>query len=149
MVTDANMQVPPPGDTEPVKAEVYCIRGETVSIGGAMEWIIAELARRFAHTTEKKPKRQWGDLKRYIKTEGLNPALQDELGDVTGYFRPRNLAAHAGVMIVGVAEATQIFRLYRDKGIPQVELVTLDELNRKSTRLNSSHTDISRMPSSA
>jgi hypothetical protein len=85
-------------------------------------------ASRFAQSTKKNPRAQWRDLKRHIKSIGLSAALRDELGEVTRYFKVRNLAAHAGIMVTAVAEATQVFRLYREKGKPRVELVTVDKL---------------------
>lgn len=115
-----------------VKAEVYSLRGETVSIGGMVEWVIATLASRFARSKKKNSRAQWNDLKRHIKSKGLKEDLRDELGDVNGHFKPRNLAAHAGIVIAGVAETTQIFRLYRDKKDFQVELVTADELREET-----------------
>jgi len=85
-------------------------------------------ASRFAQSTKKNPRAQWRDLKRHIKSIGLSAALRDELGEVTRHFKVRNLAAHVGIMVTAVAEATQVFRLYREKGKPRVELVTVDKL---------------------
>jgi hypothetical protein len=111
-----------------LKVEIYSLRGETVSVGGMAEWIIATLASRFEQSRRKNPRAQWTDLKRHIKSKGLNVDLQRQIADVTRYFEPRNLAAHAGMIVTGVAEATQVFRFYRDKGKLRVELVTVDKL---------------------
>ncbi len=97
-----------------------------------VELLIATLASRFAQSKKKNPRAQWNDLKPYIKSKGLKENLRDELGDVNGYFKPRNLAAHAGIIIAGVAEATQIFRLYRDRSGLQVDLVTVDKLGEET-----------------
>lgn len=111
-----------------VKAEVYRLRGETVSIGGMVELLIAILANRFARSKKRKPRAQWKDLKGYIKSAGLTQDVREEVGRVNDCFQPRNLAAHAGVIIGGVAETTQIVRLDRDKRDLRVDLVTLESL---------------------
>lgn len=125
---DAHVQVPTPAIDVDVKAEVHRLRGETVSIGGMVEWIIATLASRFAQSKKKSPRAQWNDLKRHIKSTGLKEDLRPDLGSVNDYFQPRNLAAHAGIVMTGVGEATQIFRLYRAKRDLRVDLVTLESL---------------------
>lgn len=127
-VGHAEVRVPAPAPTGDLKAEVYRLRGETVSIGGMVEWIIATLAGRFTQSKKKNPKGQWNDLKRHIESTGLKEGTRAELGSVNDYFEPRNLAAHAGVIIIGVAEATQIFRFYRAKGDLRLDLVTLESL---------------------
>jgi len=123
-----HVQVPVSAPTADVKVEIYRLRGETVSIGGMVEWIIATIAGRFAQSKKKNPKAQWNDLKRHITSIGLRKHLQAELGSVNDYFKPRNLAAHAGILITGVAGTTQIFRFYRDKADLRVDLVTLESM---------------------
>ena len=71
-----------------VKAEVHRILGETISIGGHVEWIIATLARRFAGSSAIGTKRQWEDLKSHINEEGLNPGLQKELEAMAKKLEP-------------------------------------------------------------
>jgi len=128
MANDARIQLPPPGNSDPVKTEVYRIRGETVSIGGSVEWIIGTLAWEFAGSTRKGTKHQWENLKAYIMSQGLNASLQPELVAVAGYFSPRNLATHAAIVIAQTGETSQIFRLYHRSGQPRADLVTLDDL---------------------
>ena len=127
--TDADVQVPAPAAEPDLKTEIHRLRGETVSMGGMVEWIIAVLAGRFARSKKVRPRAQWNDLKRHIKSEGLKPELIAELQDVDGYFRPRNLAAHAGILITGTAETTQIFRLSQDKRDLHVDLITMESLH--------------------
>ena len=71
------------------------------------------------------------DSARKIMSFATNPQSDLQEGDAT--------------RIIGKTGNTEIYRLDR-LGIPLIEITTAD---RKSTRLNSSHTDISRMPSSA
>ena len=132
-VKETRVQVSTPQAEEDVKAEVYRLRGETVSIGGMVELLIATLANRFALSKKKKPKAQWKVLKNYIKSAGLEQDLQAEIGRVNDYFRPRDLAAHAGMIISDVAETTRILRLDRDKENLRVDLVTLESLQEEVT----------------
>ena len=132
MGKDARVEVPPPGESDQVKAEVYRIRGETVSIGGSVEWVIGTFARKFAASTQMETGRLWEDLKGYISQEGLNSRLQPELAAVAGFFTPRNLATHGAIIIAQVGQTSQIFRLYHDSGEPQAGIVTLEELRAES-----------------
>ena len=127
MSNDAEVTVSPPGDPDPIKTETYLLRGETVSIGGTLEWILQNLARRFSKSESTKPSRLWDDLKSYITASGLNPELQSEIRAVSEYFRPRALAAHASLAFAAIGSSIQIWRLFENDG-PQLESVTLDQL---------------------
>ena len=127
MTKDARVELPPANEPEPVKAETYCIRGETVAVGGALEWILGILAGRFARSLARMAGQKWDDLKKHIETQSLDSGLRKEIGAVGNYFAPRNLAAHAAMVIIGIGESTQIIRLF-DHGQRPVEQVTLDEL---------------------
>ena len=70
-----------------------------------------------------RPRKYWNDLKKKLRDEG------SELSEKIGQLKMQ--AADGKMRITDVADTEQLLR------------------DRKSTRLNSSHTDISRMPSSA
>ena len=67
-------------------------------------------------------------------------------------FLTKNIKTTAGSKIlenyIAPYESTTTQRL-KDQDAVMIGKTNMDELDRKSTRLNSSHTDISRMPSSA
>jgi len=115
-----------------VKSEVHCILGETISIGGHVEWIIATLAHRFVGSSAKRTNRQWEDLKRHINEEGLKPGLQKEVEAMGNYFKARLLAAHAATITTQIDETIQIFRLYHHNDAPQAESTTLDKLHKET-----------------
>jgi hypothetical protein len=94
-----------------------------VTVGGQLEWALDKIASRFARSTKKKPKRQWKDLKRFIRDEGVG-VKPKHIEAVGNYFGPRNLAAHGWIFYSGVAGTTQIHRFSRDGG----ESLTLDDL---------------------
>jgi hypothetical protein len=125
---EAQVPVPAASNDLDVEAEIYRLRGETVSVGGMVELLIATLARRFAGSKKKRSRAQWKDLKGYLKSTDLQKGLQDELAGVNRYFKPHNLAAHTAMILTGVADATQILRLDRAKRGFRVESVSLDEL---------------------
>ena len=52
------------------------------------------------------------------------------------------------VMLPGI-DGVEVCKLIREKSMVPIVMLTAKGEDRKSTRLNSSHTDISRMPSSA
>ena len=54
-----------------------------------------------------------------------------------------------GLLIVLVGKATRVFQYLISLDKEYEGTIALGKVDRKSTRLNSSHTDISRMPSSA
>ena len=115
-----------------VKSEVHRILGETISIGGHVEWIIATLARRFVGSSAIRTNRQWEDLKRHINEEGLKPGLQKEVEAVGKYFKARLLAAHAATITTQIGETTQIFRLYRHDDKPQAESTSVEKLREET-----------------
>lgn len=139
---ETRIRVSAPETERDLKDEVYRLRGETVSIGGVVEVMIGTLAGRFARSGKRKPGAQWKALKGYLKSAGLKTDLQDEIDRVNGYFKPRNLAAHTGVMIGGLAGAPQILRLFWDKGDLRVDLLTLESLQEEVATAQAAHDGI-------
>ena len=132
MANDARVSLPGPVSTGPIKDQMYRLRGEIVSIGGTVDWIVHRLADVYAGSSQPSTKRRWDELKGHLKERGLTGSLQDELQAVALYFRARELAAHAATIIAQVGESTQVFRLYYDRSSHEVELITLDDLKEES-----------------
>jgi hypothetical protein len=82
-------------DETPTKEAVYRLRGEALSVGGAVEWRIHHLAKLFASSNQMDTTRQWTDLKRSLRSRGLTPASQAEMAAIADYFTARNSAAHS------------------------------------------------------
>ncbi len=122
-----------------VKSEVHRILGETISIGGHVEWIIATLARRFAGSTKSRAGFQWEDLKIHIVSKGLKPTLQNELEAVTKYFKARNRAAHAAIITTQIGETTQMFRLYYEGDEPQAKQASPESLQEGKATVKAGH----------
>ena len=117
-------------DEMPTKEAVYQLRGEAVSVGGAVELRIDHLARLFAGSVDADTGRQWSDLNRHLRSRNLTDTLQVEMAAVAAYYTARNAAAHSYVIIV--PGPTKVLRLNRrhDSG---VESVSLDQLRDEVT----------------
>jgi hypothetical protein len=132
-----------------VRADLYALRGEIVSVGSRIEWIIDSLARGFANATHNDASRQWDDVKAEVVGRNLNAGLQPQLADIAQYFKPRALAAHSTTVITSVAEGTpdgttqwghqQILRLFRDATGPRAEQVTIDDLRGELSIVKEAH----------
>lgn len=133
MPNDATVHMPPPEPSDPIKQAVYQCRGEAVSIGGTLDYIVRRLTDEFVGTGDPRAStaRSWKALKVYINDRGLTDALQPQLAAVAHYFRTRQLAVHGATMIAHVSESTQIFRMYFDGPDHKMEIVTLEDLWRE------------------
>ena len=142
MSGDAHVTLPPTPDSGQLKARIYQIRGETLAVGATVEWILGKLAQAFAGSGQDRARDRWDDLKTHIKAQDhLASELRAEMLDVGEYFRPRNLAAHAPMVIVGVGSSVQILRL-RERGPRAVEIVTEDQLQAECARARKGHAAI-------
>jgi hypothetical protein len=129
---DMTIHLPSPEPTGPLKDQMYRYRGETVSIGATMDWVIRRLAAEFAASSQPTTARRWEDIKRYLRELGITQTLQRELQAVAEYFKAREMAAHAATVIVQVGEASQIFRLYYDGPTQKVDSITTEDLKDES-----------------
>ena len=74
---------------------------------------------------------------------------QEFIGTIHPYNRDYRIEKNANYVIVGARRAGKTWYLFSIIQKLIKEKRNLNRIDRKSTRLNSSHTDISRMPSSA
>jgi hypothetical protein len=129
---DATVQVSEPGPTDPMKEEIYRYRGETVSIGAAMDWVIRGLAVHFADSTNTATKRCWKHIKHRLGEEDLSGSVQPQMRAVAAFFEVRRLAVHAGLVLLRTSDSTQILRLYYDETTQRVDDVAVDVLKREA-----------------
>jgi hypothetical protein len=132
-MTNATIRIPEPEPTGPIKDQMYRYRGEAVSIGGAMDWIIWHLATRFAGSKQPTTSRRWNELKADLKVRNLTNKLQQELSAVATAFDARVKATHAITLPVQIGESTQILRLYFDRDTPQGDQVTIEDFRQEAT----------------
>ena len=137
MGEDTGGAIGDPASTDPVKTALYLLRGEIVSVGGAVEWTIGHLSAAFAGPSQGGAKRQWGDVKRTVRSIGLLPRLEGQVQEVGHYFGLRNLAAPSMTNALQVAEATQIIRVAN--GGQSVEMISLAELGAERDQVRRSH----------
>jgi hypothetical protein len=130
------IDLPEPEPTGPIKDQMYKCRGETVSIGAALEWIIHRLADEYVGPADRdRPTaRRWDDLKRYLVARELTGRLQPQLQAVAEYFTARNAAAHAPTVVVQVGESTQILRLYYGGLTTRVDPIAIEDLRSEAAQ---------------
>jgi hypothetical protein len=114
----------------PTKEAVYQLRGEAVSVGGAVEWRIHQLAQLFAGSADVDTSRQWKDLRRHLSLRSLTDALQVEMSAVAAYYTARNAAVHSYVIVI--PGPTKVLRLNRRR-TPDVAQASLDQLRGEVT----------------
>lgn len=138
---DAEIAVPGPGDRMSVKSQVHLLRGEIVSIGSHVDWIIWHLSETFTPgcTTKDRTARRWAGLKRHLKVESLADHVQPQIDAVDAYFDARNVAAHSVVLVTSVSTSLQLFRIDLANGDEQLTLISLDDLLAERDRARSGH----------
>lgn len=139
MANDTNNDVPGPVDE--IKDTVYRYRGEGVSIGGTLEYIVRRLAYEFAGVADAwlSSSKRWEKVKSYIKSRDLTDELQLELAAVAQYFKARQLAAHAATLIGQAGNSTQIFRMYYDGANHQMNIVTVEDLRQEVAEIRAGY----------
>jgi len=133
MTDEVRIYFPGPEPSDGIKRQTYLLRGEAVAAGGTAEWIIRTLAAAFTTSTQSEVGRLWHDIKATLVERGLTAGLQKELDDVAAYFKARNLAAHASIVVAAVGSDHQILRLYQSKGKAQIDVVALADLESEVT----------------
>lgn len=142
MTQDATVRLPAAEPTGATKQVIYEYRGEIVSVGSMMDWIINRLSIAFEVAgDEPQPStaRRWTELKKYLKSRGLTHKLQPELAAVAEYFKVRELAAHAATVVATVSESTQIFRLFYDGPTHRIDVASIEELRSEVATARAGH----------
>ena len=131
---DAVINMPEPPPTGPVWEQVYRYRGESVSIGGAMDLIIRVLAEEYAGSDDPRldTSRRWDEVKRCLRERGLTNGLQPELEAIAEYFKVRRLAAHGAIFVAQVGTDSSIFRVWYDGPTFQSDQVRIEDLKREA-----------------
>jgi hypothetical protein len=129
---DVTIRLPESEPTGPIKDQMYRYRGEIVSIGAAVDWIMHRLDDEFVHSAQPTTARRWDAIKAHLRERGLTNGLQPQLRAVAEYFKARELGAHAAMVIAQVGDSAQVLRLYYDGPTQKIEAVTIEDLKREA-----------------